>query len=163
MAVMRAANPEADDARPQPVGKLFSVSISSGGTSKVQRSSVKKRLIFASSTDSPFKTKRSLELVVTDVVVVNVSSVIDNEGVAGRLPGPGCLPQYFTSAMFGWAIAVPWLTVGVKRSALQNERVPVARGRESSGQYGRGIPSRKYLKGSGAVLRWWRKLESLVF
>ena len=42
------------------------------------------------------------------VVVVRFDKVIDRLGVAGRLPGLLCLPQYFTRAMFGcaWAVVV---------------------------------------------------------
>jgi hypothetical protein len=40
------------------------------------------------------------------VTVVNPAKVMDRFGVAGKLPGFSCLPQYFTKAMLGWAWAV---------------------------------------------------------
>jgi len=109
MAVTSAANPDAEEARPAAVGKLLFVSITSGGMSRFVRQAESAALILASSVAIPFSVSVSVGFPragVTDVVLASVSRVIDIEGAAGKLPGLSCFPQYFSSAMLGWAVAV---------------------------------------------------------
>ena len=106
IAVINAANPDAEEASPAPVGKLLLVVISSGDTSYVSRRLLKKRLTLASVAGSPFIVRRSLSASFTCVRVASSSSVMDRDGVAGSFSSTLPLPQYFTRAMFGCARAV---------------------------------------------------------
>ena len=141
MAVTRAAKPEADDARPQPAGKLLALVTARGGMSNSERSTCRKASILRSATGAPSRTIRSASATWTVVAVVSASRVTDREGVAGTLPGPGRFPQYFTSAMLGWAVAVA-------RAGIDGSCFPVS-GR-GAGPWVRGDHS---IGGRGAMLR----------
>ena len=106
MAVTRAANPEAEEARPQPVGKSLVLVTLSGGKSKCSRSVRRNRATFASAKTRPLSAKPSSAASATVVLVEKASNVMESDGVAGVLCGPGALPQYFTKAMLGCAMAV---------------------------------------------------------
>ena len=105
-AMVRAANPAAEEARPALVGKLFSVSILIFLTLCVCRKEFKNCEIFSSCTDFPLMQRTSVSLVEMVVLVVNLDKVIERLGVEGRFRSLLLLPQYFIRAMFGWAHAV---------------------------------------------------------
>ena len=78
-----SANPEAEDARPAPVGKLLSVSTDTGGSPNCCLNKSKKLATFKSSILFPLSTRRVSVEVATFVVVVRLSRVIDTLGLAG--------------------------------------------------------------------------------
>ena len=104
--MVRAANPEAEEARPALVGKLFSVSILIFLMVCVCRNEFRNFEIFSSCTDCPLIQRTSVSLVEMVVFVVNLDNVIERLGVEGRFRSLLLLPQYFIRAMFGWASAV---------------------------------------------------------
>src|SRR5690606_36873124 len=118
MAVTSAADPEAEEARPAAVGKSLSERMSIGGRSKRRRRRARQAVTLRSSIRCPFSWNVSAPLSATVVVVVRVSSVIDSDGTAGTLPGPGALPQYLTRAMFGWACATALTGLTDRRGAV---------------------------------------------
>ena len=106
MAVAKAAKPDADEASPAAVGKLLRLEMAKGPIACSRRQSARVRSILASRTAHPFSRSASASASSTLVVVVSASKVMDSDGVAGRFPGPSCLPQYFSRAMLEWATAV---------------------------------------------------------
>ena len=107
-----AAKPDALEASPEAVGKSLCVStsarVSMCASARTRSSRAKMRGCAAGSPSWPPKTMRSEASRSSKDTVVRVdiaSRVSERLGTAGRLPSPGTLPQYFTSAMFERAMA----------------------------------------------------------
>ena len=105
-AAAKAAKPAAEEAKPAAVGKLLRLLTAKGGMGCSRRQLARVRSTLPSAVVLPLRRNRSAGASATVVVAVRLSKVMDRDGVAGRLPGASCLPQYFSSAMFGWATAV---------------------------------------------------------
>lgn len=107
-AKVRAAKPEADEARPAFMGKLASLTTVEGvRQGSILSRCLKTRSAGAPSMNSPFIQRSSLSAsAVTVVRVKNGAKVSEIELVEGRFRWRSRLPQYFTKAMFGCAIAV---------------------------------------------------------
>src|SRR6185437_13784324 len=111
-ATASAAKPDAEDANPAPVGKSLPVStrarvVMPARTRNRSRNAPILRL--CASSRSPFNAMSSASSAPskrTWVRVCNASSVMDSEPAAGRFNAASRLPQYLTSAMLGWAVAV---------------------------------------------------------
>src|SRR5262245_26453924 len=107
-----AANPDAEDASPAPVGKLLRLTTRTRvSTPALRRKRSTHAEIFARSSSRrlPSSTSSSLrcaDVSSTSVSVNNASSVIEIEPTAGTFRRASALPQYLTSAKFAPARAV---------------------------------------------------------
>ncbi len=128
IAVISAAKPDADDARPAAVGKLLSVSMRNprrGRRLRVRSADRDRRR--SSRRARPCRSGRRRvrhcsASTLTRVRVRSCDSVIDSDGVAGTLSGPSRLPQYFTSAMFGCASAMACIEPQISSPAAPGTR-----------------------------------------
>src|SRR5210317_2071622 len=109
-ATTRAANEDADDARPAAIGKLLSLvtrahnrsapsTVSRHRATRGNIDCALRPLTRSSSRSSPPSSS-------TSIVVYRSSSVSEIEPTAGRLRSRSRLPQYLMRAILGWALAV---------------------------------------------------------
>src|SRR5699024_4842718 len=115
-AVASAAKPEADEAIPAAVGPSLldttcaaACAVSSPACAAMSRTKSKNAVVRAVALVSavvPLSSKVSEPLVrATLVVVANLFRVIDMDPAAGMISLSSAFPQYFTSAILGWARA----------------------------------------------------------
>ncbi len=131
-ATASAANPEADEAIPQPVGKLFcDATRARSFRPAIRRTRSRKRPIRSAdfppggAPSSRISSREALSSrSATVVVVTQAESVIEMLGFSGRLSAPGRFPQYLMNAILAPASAVTFEAKihSGKRRSMNDER-----------------------------------------